>query len=170
MFGVANGFCECGCGEVTRLSSLRFVHGHHNRRPRRAGPDHAVDRATGCWEWQHGKDASGYGKTRENQQDVLAYRPYYKRAHGSLPDGLDLDHLCRNPGCVNPAHLEPVTHAENVRRGGSAKLTWDDVWAIRESSDSYRSLARQFGVSNCAISNVKNYKVWIEDESTPVRR
>ena len=52
---------------------------------------------------------------------VLAHRVYYERHVGPVPEGLELDHLCRNPGCVNPEHLEPVTHAENIRRGYQAK-------------------------------------------------
>lgn len=180
---VANGLCECGCGEATRVATetsrrdgtvagvpLRFVRFHHHRMPRRGGPDYVVDHATGCWEWQHGRDERGYGRTTAGGREVLAYRAFYAEAHGEPRAGLDLDHLCRNPGCVNPDHLEPVTHAENVRRGASARLSWDDVFEIRASSDSYRSLARRFGVSNCAISNVKNHKTWVEDESTPGRR
>lgn len=47
---------------------------------------------------------------------VQAYRFAYEHFVGPIPEGLELDHLCRNPGCVNPEHLEPVTHGENTRR------------------------------------------------------
>lgn len=50
---------------------------------------------------------------------VRAHRAMYEEVVGKVPDGASLDHLCRNPGCVNPPHLEPVTHTENVRRGHS---------------------------------------------------
>jgi hypothetical protein len=43
----------------------------------------------------------------------------YLRAYGPYPEGLDIDHLCRNPGCINPKHLEAVTHRENILRGRS---------------------------------------------------
>lgn len=160
--------CRCGCGERTRLARHQFIHGHRARLSRRQGPDYVVDPETGCWEWQHAK-ARGYGRTVEHGQDWLAYKLYSERVYGPIPDGWDLDHLCRNPGCVNPDHLEPVTHAENCRRGGKAKLTWDDVFAIRASSESYSKLAESFDVSTCAISNIKNRKRWVEDEFTPGR-
>ncbi|MFF1336357.1 HNH endonuclease signature motif containing protein [Streptomyces sp. NPDC058290] len=47
----------------------------------------------------------------------LAHRWAYRDSRGDIPDGLELDHLCRHPACVRPDHLDPVTHAENVRRG-----------------------------------------------------
>lgn len=52
---------------------------------------------------------------------VPAYRFAYEFLVGPIPDGLELDHLCRVRLCVNPAHLEPVTHAENNKRAGVAK-------------------------------------------------
>jgi hypothetical protein len=74
----------------------------------------------GCWEWPQGK-GSGYGQTwdRAAQKMVKAHRVLYRLFVGEIPEGMELDHLCHNSSCVNPAHLEPVTHAENVRRGHS---------------------------------------------------
>jgi hypothetical protein len=71
---------------------------------------------TGCWQWQRPLD-NGYGRFWVDGQTVLAHRYSYEIHVGSIPDGLHLDHLCRNRGCVNPAHLEPVTLAVNVLRG-----------------------------------------------------
>src|SRR5699024_2940082 len=51
-----------------------------------------------------------------------AYQNAWERVNGPVPDGLELDHLCMNPGCINVAHLEPVTHQENMRRAGAAGL------------------------------------------------
>jgi len=77
--------------------------------------------------------------------------------------GLQLDHLCHNRACVNPAHLEIVTSAENIQRGALAKLTKDQVLEIRARSafgDSQRELGLRFGVSNQHISRIVNRKQW----------
>lgn len=76
----------------------------------------------GCWSWTAGKCGMGYGWLRLPGKDggiVSAHRFSYNLHRGPILDGLELDHLCRNPSCVNPGHLEAVTHRENVRRGTS---------------------------------------------------
>ncbi len=70
----------------------------------------------GCWVWQRSKIPAGYGKISVNGRDLLAHRVAYEAFVGPIPDGLELDHLCRVRACCNPAHLEPVTRAENHRR------------------------------------------------------
>jgi len=76
---------------------------------------------TGCWLWDANTTRGGYGHFKVSGRMVYAHRLAYEKLVGPIPDGLSLDHLCRVPGCVNPDHLEPVTHAENVRRGDSGK-------------------------------------------------
>lgn len=78
-----------------------------------------VDRKTPqqCWPWLASKREFGYGQFRLGETMALAHRVAYELLIGQIPDGLELDHLCRNPSCVNPAHLEPVTHRENCLRG-----------------------------------------------------
>lgn len=71
----------------------------------------------GCWEWRFGRDKDGYGKLKLDRRDVRAHRYAYEVFRGPIPDGLVLDHLCRNPPCVNPDHLEVVTAVENSARG-----------------------------------------------------
>lgn len=78
------------------------------------------DPETGCWEWTGCRDSAGYGRVqRLTYGTPMAYRAVYEDRFGPIPDGLTLDHLCRNRGCVNPDHLEPVPQRENVRRGVS---------------------------------------------------
>lgn len=71
----------------------------------------------GCWLWTGGQ-ARGYGLISVNGRTGRVHRVLYEHYHGSVA-GLDLDHLCRNTLCVNPEHLEPVSHRENVLRGES---------------------------------------------------
>lgn len=68
----------------------------------------------GCWEWTAGKN-NEYGMFWLDR-DRRAHAVAYELVRGPIPHGLELDHLCRNKGCVNPFHLEAVTHQENMRR------------------------------------------------------
>lgn len=77
-----------------------------------------VQRTDECWLWIGGTTTLGYGTFKaEGRRMVMAHRFSYELARGQIPAGLHLDHLCRNPPCVNPAHLEPVTPRENILRG-----------------------------------------------------
>jgi hypothetical protein len=73
---------------------------------------------SGCWIWTAALNRSGYGQFRLTGQrgTSSAHRVVYEAERGPIPNGMTLDHLCRNRCCVNPDHLEPVTHRENVLR------------------------------------------------------
>jgi hypothetical protein len=71
-----------------------------------------------CWIWRGARDAKGYARFRDDSgKKVAVHRFAYETKHGAIPAGLTVDHLCRNPSCCNPDHLEAVTNAENIRRG-----------------------------------------------------
>lgn len=72
---------------------------------------------SGCWLWTGPENGTGYGRPFYDGRRVYAHRLIYELLVGPIPEGLQLDHLCRNRGCVSPWHLEPVTCQENLRRG-----------------------------------------------------
>jgi hypothetical protein len=85
----------------------------------------SINEEAGCWVWDAYTDPRGYGRYTVSKADrsALAYRVAWVAVHGAVPEGMELDHLCRNPSCVNPAHLEPVTHQENCQRGAIGETT-----------------------------------------------
>lgn len=72
---------------------------------------------TGCWVWTGSADPRGYGHVMIKRKCNMAHRVVYELLVGPIPEGLQLDHLCHNPWCVNPEHLEPVTPTQNNLRG-----------------------------------------------------
>lgn len=125
------GYCQCGCGCRTNLASKtdaklgvskgqprKFIKGHHTRLLPR--PIEYVVDDNGCWVWQKFITEEGYGRIHlrsPSPRNVLAHRLYYERYVGPIPADLEIDHLCRNRACVNPAHLEPVPKRVNILRG-----------------------------------------------------
>ena len=169
-----SGLCMCGCGKRTRLAPrnsrekgwvkgepVRFLADHNRRNP---SSPYVVDETTGCWVWQWHVNAHGYGSLFDGGRTRRAHRVYYERRFGPIPDGLQLDHLCRNRACVNPDHMETVTAAENVRRGVAAKLNAEDVLTIRrngsQDASTRRELAAQYGVSQGHIANIVSGRFW----------
>lgn len=74
---------------------------------------------SGCWVWTAGKDVGGYGIFSPHRHPKKAHRWCYETYVAKVPDGMQLDHLCRNKLCVNPMHLEVVTPRENTLRGNT---------------------------------------------------
>ncbi len=169
--------CECGCGEATRLAPktmrsrgwikgmpIRFRPGHNGRLRPSGVVAYDVDPDTGCWNWTRSRQPNGYGHLTINNRQVLAHRFVYERDRGPIPAGMTLDHLCRNPRCVNPDHLEPVSHAENCRRGKRAKLTIEEarrIRVLRRGGMLQRVLAERFGVSLRTIRSVIKEEAWV---------
>ena len=71
----------------------------------------------GCWQWIRYRDPAGYGRLRYGGDLVYAHRLSYELFVAPIPQGLTIDHRCRNRGCVNPEHLDVVSVKENILRG-----------------------------------------------------
>lgn len=130
------GLCACGCGQRTRVADrtsrrdgtvlgqpLRYVRGHNARTHPTAEQRFwaKVDKSGDCWLWLASANRKGYGHIWLNGRYEQAHRYAYEIAVGPIPLGLQIDHLCRTPQCVNPQHLEPVTLEENSRRRRAAE-------------------------------------------------
>lgn len=117
---------------------------------------------TGCWLWTERVDRHGYGKISVQGRWKLAHQVAFQAFGGKIPTGRQLDHKCRQRCCVNPAHLEAVTSAENSRRGAAARRAADraaqytaarirDLAAIGFKQS---TIAGWLGVSTGHVSNV----------------
>lgn len=119
---VARGLCAGHYGRLRRCGSVEA--NKPLRRDGRQPEDIAVNfwakvkkgDGDSCWEWQ-GRKVAGYGVFDNQGHGQVAHRFAYEQLVGPIPEGLTLDHLCRNRACVNPQHLEPVTLRGNLHRG-----------------------------------------------------
>ena len=163
-----DGLCECGCGLPAPIATssskrfghvkgqpMRFVRGHATRKP---GPDWVEeDRGYGtpCWVWQRYIHPSGYGHTGKQ----FAHRKFYLERFGSVPPGLELDHLCRVRACVNPDHLQAVTRRENIVRGDGprllTRLTAQQRYEVMTSRESRNVLAARYGISPYYVTQLR---------------
>jgi hypothetical protein len=136
--------CDCGCGQPTTVATqtnnregrikgqpTRFIVGHTNiPRPRRSLEErfHAKFEKGApdeCWLWQGAIKDTGYAALSRGGQGegiVYAHRLADELDGREIPEGMVVDHLCRNRACVNPAHLEVVTHQVNIRRGEAPSI------------------------------------------------
>lgn len=96
-------FCSLACSGSSRKNTIDVVMA---KVAKSQSPD-------GCWYWL-GYTVKGYGVVRFDGKDVMAHRFFWGLEHGEIPDGMYLDHLCRNPRCVNPSHLRLATPRENT--------------------------------------------------------
>ena len=113
-----------------------------------------IDPETGCWNWTASL-ASGYGRLLVGGRLVGSHRFMYEQHVGPIPDGFQIDHLCRNPRCCNPNHLEAVTAKTNVNRGRKARLTDRQRSEIARSNEQIGVLARRYGVSKSYVQKLR---------------
>ena len=122
-----------------------------------------ADRSRGpdaCWPWT-AFTFQGYGRiATSKRRSAAAHRVAYTLTVGPIPVGLQIDHLCRNHGCVNPAHMEVVTQAENVRRGiggwNSAVKTHCPRGHEYDATNTYRHDGRR----HCRECRRINWRAW----------
>lgn len=146
---------------------MKFIRGHNSVGMNRSKPrvpnryaeeDRGFD--TPCWIWQLKiSTKTGYGIERVGGQDQLAHRAAYQRDRGTIPDGLQLDHLCRVRECCNPSHMEPVTPQENTRRSAAAKLSLEQsrmIYALCQTDEfSNAAIGRMFNVTRETVRLIR---------------
>ena len=129
----------------------------------------------GCWEWLPPTNEHGYGIFWTGQRKQVAHRFLYETIIGKVPDGFELDHLCRNPKCVNPKHLEAVTHQENCQRGcGGIKTGLMNRAKTHcpqgHAYDEQNTYTFPNGSRGCRICSRKNRRDWGKNRKTGVKK
>lgn len=127
---------------------------------------------SGCWLWIGMAATGGYGLLKYEGRRLRAHAVSYEIHNGPIPVGLYVCHRCDVPSCVNPDHLFVGTQGDNMRdakikgriargeRVGASKLTEQKVIAIRHAAGSKRATAREFGVSDKTVRNIKTRRSW----------
>jgi hypothetical protein len=126
---------------------------------------------TGCWLWLGTIDRDGYAKHRLPDRWVSGHRFAYQAYRGEIPEGLTLDHLCRNRWCVNPAHLEPVTTRVNTLRGdGPSAVYARSTHCIREHSFDDHGYRDSRGKRQCRVCSRMRWLAHYYRSGRTVRR
>ena len=172
--------CECGCGQAAPIAARtdtrdgavkgrpkRFINGHNNGSPAAVPYPRRVQfrplmagLATPCWRPLQKPERNGYVRVTDQGCSRYAHILMWEDVNGPVPDGLELDHLCRNRWCIAPGHLEPVTRATNVQRGATSRLTPEAVAAIRSSDERLRVLAERYGVAITTVWQARHGLTW----------
>lgn len=144
-------------GRLSTHDAARLAGVTYRQLPREMQAKIDVDTDTGCWLWTGaiGAGGSGYALMTRRQVVHRVHRWTYEHLVGAIPAGLEIDHLCRVTRCVNPAHLEPVTHRENVRRHFAqfATCKWGHPW---DAANTY--VRPSTGRRECRACNRQNQR------------
>jgi len=128
-----------------------------------------VDKSGECWLWTASKVVEGYGQffagrrsAAGHPQPTRAHRVAYELLVGPIPEGMTLDHLCRNRACVNPTHLEPVPLIENLRRGEgfAARNAGKTHCPKGHLYDEHNTYAWKPGMRRCRVCNTETARAY----------
>ena len=131
-----------------------------------------VDKSNECWTWKASLTPAGYGSFWDSGKCFDAHKMSYRLTVGEPPDGLELDHVCHSRDrtcsggptclhrrCVNPTHLEPVTHEKNMRRGVLARRTQCPSGHTYNDRNTYRDSRGRRTCRLCNLVAVRQYKL-----------
>lgn len=177
---IAYGLCHCGCGRKTNPCTEtnsrrnfvkgephRFLRGHQFRRSTVDYLEEDRGHDTSCWIWQRCiNESAGRPVVMHPASKKLCYAHclYYEQHVGPVPEGMELDHLCKQRDCIRPDHLEPVTHTVNCRRAQHVRLSEEGaamirllrkIWGLTELN-----LANLFGLSKSTVKHVLRDRSW----------
>lgn len=187
--------CRCECGRESIIAGTHLRNGHtvscgkclsaismlyQNKWLMDKLKDSTALSESGCWEWTRTRNQGGYGEMSIRRKLRHASHISYSVFIGEIPAGLMVLHKCDNPPCINPDHLFLGTQQDNMddmaakgrarhvtgQSHGRAKLTWDDVAAMRELYDAggtmISTIARQFGVGHTTACDVVHRRTWTD--------
>ena len=117
-----------------------------------------------CWEWMGRRDAKGYGCLRLRGRYVRAHRAMMEWVLGrALLREEVVDHLCRNPSCARPSHLEIATNATNTQRGRTARVdrtAVEEIRSARTGGQTLRAISAAYGIHHSHVSRICTGKRW----------
>lgn len=155
-----NKYCDRACYVAASTFTPEMVAAKFWAKVNKAGPN-------GCWEWTGALQRDGYAHFGINSKTTSSHRYAYEQLVGPIPEGMDLLHSCDNRKCVNPAHLRPGTHDENmvdcVAKGRRAtKLKPAQVQEIRRraTGKNDKELSAEYGVTDKQIWTIRTRRQW----------